>query len=108
MPPRRPVDSSLALAALKPEHRQCVREWLEMLDFEPEMLDLVPPLRQLVGVLACVKLVAELRATRPGLSREVAFLVAERQFGQGNVSRTWYRWQATAAGQFVRLDDGSE
>lgn len=83
-----------------------MREWLDALGLEPELLDSVPPLRQLVGVLACVKRVEELRAKRPGLSREAAFLVAERQLGQNDVSRTWYRWQKAAARQFVRLEDG--
>jgi len=102
VPPRRPPDASLALAALEPVDQKIVRRWLKLLGFDPDALDAVPPLRRLVGTLACLRLAAE----RRDMGREPAFREAARQLGQGDLYRSWLRWQKEAVRQFVGQDDG--
>ena len=70
--------------------RETVIRWLAQLGLDPQHLDAVPPLRHLVEVLACTKIVSDLS---PPLSREVAWQKAAAMLELKDPLRTWYRWQ---------------
>jgi hypothetical protein len=89
---RRTSDPQLALAVLGKEERATVLAWLTLFLLEPDELAAIPPLEQLVNMIACKTLAARM----PDLSQEEAFRAAERELGIGNQRRTWYRWQRNA------------
>jgi hypothetical protein len=88
----RPANSSAILAILREEDRATVLRWLSMLGMEPDELHAVPPLDQVVNMIACLSMAAQMTA----LSREAAFRQAATALGQGDLLRTWYRWQKNA------------
>ena len=95
-----PKSVGLALAVLPAADRETVARWLYLLGMEQVELDAVPPLRLLVGMIASLTLAAQM----PELGREAAFREAAATLGQGDLLRTWYRWQGRAARQVVRRD----
>jgi hypothetical protein len=91
-----------ALAALDAEDRAAVLRMLAALGMEAVELACVPPLRQLVSLMATLRL-----ASAMDLPRAVAFDEGAHALGLNGASllRSWHRWQASAARQFVIEDD---
>lgn len=98
-------DLSAALATLPDSDRETVLAWLYLLGMEPEDLAAVPPLRQMVAMVA-VLLMAE---DMDDLPRADRFEEAARALGfkGSSMMRTWYRWQDNAVRQFVMPEEGA-
>jgi hypothetical protein len=85
--------SDPALDLLTPEDRATVAGWLDLLGFEVEELDCVPPLRLLVDIVASARTV---RRLSPPMGRDAAWAVAGELIGRRGLVRRWYAWQASA------------
>lgn len=93
-----------ALDVLGESDRATVVRWLAMLGMEPEDLDAVPALRQMVDMVASMALVGRMT----GHPREAAYREAAAILGCGDQLRTWYRWQNNVARQLVRPNGRGE
>lgn len=82
-----------ALSILSADDRATVARWLAEFGMEPTDLDACPPLRRLVEMLACVRIVRDLS---PALSREKAWAEASAMLKLRDPLRTWHRWQKRA------------
>jgi hypothetical protein len=100
---RRSSDPGLALAVLDESDRATVLRWLKMFGFEPHELAAAPALAQVVNMIACLRLTAQM----PELGREAAFREAATTLGKGDLLRTWYRWQRNVVRQVVGRNDGA-
>lgn len=96
-------DYGAVLATLPADDRATVLRWLDLLGMEPDELECVPPLRQLVATMAVLILASDMDE----LPREAQFREAGAALGLNgdSIMRTWYNWQGTAARNFFRQRD---
>jgi hypothetical protein len=98
-------DPELLLAALAPEDRDAVVRWLATLGFEPEELDSVPPLQQLVAMLAVLRVASDM-GDLPRAERFTEAAAALDLNGR-SLLRRWYAWQERAVRRFVTQEDAA-